>query len=181
MSEWWQIKDYPNYEVSKEGQVRNKITGKILKQRLSNTGYYRVCLYNENNHKFFSVHRLVASAFIENPYNKSCVNHIDNNPKNNNVENLEWVSYKENMQWASVQGRMDFDDKRKQEHRESLRKIMKPVIGTDKNGKKYYFDSIREADKYGFTSKHISDCCKGRRKTVNGLKWEYAEKEKENV
>lgn len=176
MNEWWQvIEGYPNYEVSTAGKVRNKVTGRILKPRISNTGYERVCLYNETSHKHISVHRLVALTFIDNPENKKCVNHIDNNRLNNRVENLEWVTYKENMIWASVQGRMSFSDERREKHRQSFQKIMKPVIGTDKNGNKYYFNSIREVERCGYTSKHISACCKGERKTANGLKWEYAE------
>ena len=176
MNEWWQIiQEFPNYEVSRDGQVRNINTGRILKSTISNMGYERVRLYKDSCSKQMSVHRLVALAFIANPDNKRCVNHIDNNPLNNNVTNLEWVTDKENMRWASSQGRMDFSDERKKKHRESLKGIMRAVVGTDKNGNKYFFNSIREADKYGFTSKHISDCCKGRRKTVNGLKWEYVE------
>lgn len=175
MSEWQVIKDFPNYEVSKDGKVRNRQTGKYLKSKISNTGYERVCLYKDSSCKQMGVHRLVALAFIDNPNNKRCVNHIDNNPLNNKVENLEWATYKENMQWAKVQGRMAYSEERKKKHRESMKTIMKPVIGTDKNGNKYYFDSVRETEKYGFKSQHISDCCKGKRKTSHGLKWEYAE------
>lgn len=52
--------------------------------------------YSEDNHKSVAVHRLVAEAFIENPENKNCIDHIDTNKENNNVGNLRWVTYKEN-------------------------------------------------------------------------------------
>lgn len=55
-------------------------------------GYYQVCL----DRKTRQIHRLVAEAFIDNPENKPVVNHIDYDRKNNNVNNLEWVTYKEN-------------------------------------------------------------------------------------
>lgn len=53
------------------------------------------------------MHRLVAETFIPNPKNYPCVNHIDCNRTNNNINNLEWCTYKENTQWALKNGRFD--------------------------------------------------------------------------
>jgi hypothetical protein len=104
---WRSVVGYEGYyEVSSEGRVRNVKTGRILKPRLRPNGYKIVTPSKENKVKTFSIHRLVAVAFIPNQENKPCVNHIDNNPSNNHVSNLEWVTHHENNQHAVMQGRM---------------------------------------------------------------------------
>lgn len=98
MNEIWKtINDFPNYEVSNLGRVRNKNTKKLLCARIGREGlYYSVYLINNSKENTQRVHRLVAKAFIPNPENKPMVNHIDGNKLNNNVNNLEWVTAKEN-------------------------------------------------------------------------------------
>jgi len=92
---WKQIEDYPNYEVSSEGQVRNIKTNQILKNQLSPMRYV-VNLYTNDAYKKCYLHRLVATAFIPNNEGKPEVDHIDRNKLNNNVSNLRWVSRNEN-------------------------------------------------------------------------------------
>lgn len=91
--EWRIIEEFPRYSVSSTGSVRNNTTGRILKASKS---YLYVDLYFGGNHKVIAVHRLVAKAFIENPQNKDCIDHIDTNKENNNVSNLRWVTHREN-------------------------------------------------------------------------------------
>jgi hypothetical protein len=94
---WRECVDYNMYEVSTFGNIRNKKTGKILKQSKSEGGYMSVGLMrNDETRKTPSVHRLVAITFIENPENKPQVNHLDKNRSNNNVNNLEWCTSREN-------------------------------------------------------------------------------------
>jgi hypothetical protein len=102
-----------SYEVSNLGNVRsidryciqknnfnekyNHIyKGKILKQFKNNAGYKQVQLSFRYKSIPKRVHRLVAEAFLDNPNNYKCVNHIDGNKENNNVNNLEWCSYSHN-------------------------------------------------------------------------------------
>jgi hypothetical protein len=69
---------------------------KILKPRKDKDGYEYVVLCVNCKTKTVSVHRLVCLAFLENPNNLPCINHKDENPSNNNVENLEWCTYSYN-------------------------------------------------------------------------------------
>lgn len=111
--EWREIVEYPTYLVSNTGLVKSltrdckrrsrkgniyltKYQERILKPRLGRNGYARVGLWNERGVKDFFIHRLVASAFIPNPLNYPYVNHLDCNPSNNCVQNLEWIDPKGN-------------------------------------------------------------------------------------
>jgi len=91
---WKKVLGYENYEVSTKGNVRKG--NKLMKTKLENNGYYRIGLYQNKMYKYFSIHRLVAVAFINNPQNKLCVDHINNNKIDNNVTNLRYVTHQEN-------------------------------------------------------------------------------------
>lgn len=101
MEEIW--KDIPGYEglyqVSNYGQVKSLKWGKerILKQSINNIGYLCVCLFDKRPIKR-NVHQLVSICFLEHQPNgyEKVVNHIDNNPLNNHVDNLELVSQRYN-------------------------------------------------------------------------------------
>ena len=75
------VPGYDNYSVTSHGRIRNNITDRFLKHGLSNCGYYIVGLCKNGKAKTHRVHRLVAIAFVDNPENKACVDHIDNNKK----------------------------------------------------------------------------------------------------
>lgn len=91
---WKKIEGYENYEVSTFGNVRNINTGRILKA--CNKGSYCRIGLSSGKIKTYTVHQLVAKAFIPNLENKNQVNHKDKNGLNNNVSNLEWVNNQEN-------------------------------------------------------------------------------------
>lgn len=91
-----QIKDYPNYIVTTYGGVINLKTNYKLKPFIRNGVHYSVCLSHKGETKHFHIHSLVAEAFLGKRPKGLVVDHIDNDPLNNNVENLRYVTSKEN-------------------------------------------------------------------------------------
>jgi len=93
------------YHISDHGQVKSYKGGKerILKPALRgapHSRYWAVRIKTNEKWKMYNIHRLVALAFLSNPYNKPQVNHRDGNKLNNRADNLEWVTSKENTQHA---------------------------------------------------------------------------------
>lgn len=98
------------YQISNKGNVKSlerttthnrRLSEKLLKTRQDKNGYYIVTIYKNKRRYDFKVHRLVALMFIPNPKNLPLVNHKDENPANNNVDNLEWCSYSYNVNYGS--------------------------------------------------------------------------------
>lgn len=163
---WKEIIGYENkYLISNYGDVKSvnynntKIEHNLTKS-LSKKGYETVALYNNGKRKYFKVHRLVAEAFIPNPTNKLQVNHIDENKQNNSVNNLEWCDAKYNNNYGK---RLD--------------KCKKAINQYDLNNNLINsYDSILDASKsLKVRAGNICECCKNKRLTAYGYKWQYKE------
>lgn len=114
MEIWKDIKGYEGkYQVSNLGYVKSLMmwTGdryirrdKILRGLLNKNGYLYVSLSKDGKVERFKVNRLVAEAFIDNPYNLPITNHKDGNKLNNVTDNLEWCTYSDNLKHAYKKG-----------------------------------------------------------------------------
>ena len=101
---WKDIAGYEGkYQVSNLGRVKSLWKNKLMCPRANKLGYYQIYLYSDSKtRKMYSVHRLVATAFIDNSDNLPLVNHKDENPSNNCVENLEWCTNKYNVCYGNA-------------------------------------------------------------------------------
>ncbi|AGC01811.1 HNH endonuclease [Acanthamoeba polyphaga moumouvirus] len=158
---WKSIPDFKNYEVSNNGNIRNKNTKKIRKLQLK-MGYHYCCLSENNKSKNFRVHRLVAKLFVKNPNKYDIVNHLDGNKLNNNYKNLEWTTISGNNQHAADN---------------NLTNVTKRRI-TQYVGDQLYaeYNSLSEASKAtGFHMSRIVEVCKGSREEYEGYIFKYTD------
>lgn len=101
MEIWKDIEGFEGrYQISTWGRVRNAITMCIIKPYSNKKGYLKVGLMKGDKSIKFRVNRLVAQAFIPNPYNLPQVNHKDGNKVNNSFTNLEWTTNAINQEHA---------------------------------------------------------------------------------
>lgn len=188
---WKDVVGYEGYyQVSNLGRVRSldrivrhkngiitKYKSKIISQAKNRYGYIMVRLSKNCITTSFSVHRLVAIAFIDYDENRPEVNHIDGNKENNCVDNLEWCTRSQNIIHACKKGLRDTCKKSsiknfKIASEKNKRKVNQYDLN-DKFIKQWeYISDVAKKMKYDSSS--ISKCCRGKAKTAYGYKWEYA-------
>ena len=97
MEKWKTILENDNYEISDNGNFRNK-KGRVLKLNTNSRGYLYCNISTKGKVTKVKIHILVAKCFVDNIQNKETVNHIDGDKLNNHYSNLEWLTRKENIQ-----------------------------------------------------------------------------------
>ena len=139
------------YEISNTGKVRRK--GKLTerKLRLKHDGYLDVMLYKDGKHLTCSIHRLVATTFLENTDNKRTVNHIDGDKTNNNVDNLQWATDSEQQKHAYDNG-LRVPTKGEQHGRA---KLTKDEVREIRERRDIGWSIIKLAKEYGVDQKNI--------------------------
>lgn len=108
VEEWRDVKGYENlYQVNRKGEVRSSHKGywEKLSASKSSSGYRIFLFHKDGKRKNMRGNRLVAEAFIPNPYNLPFVNHKDENPLNDCVENLEWCTCEYNNNYGTLKER----------------------------------------------------------------------------
>lgn len=143
------------YQVSNLGRVKSlgnneERKDKILKPGI-NHGYCIVELSKNNNKRKFSIHRLVAESFLDNPNKLPQVNHIDQNKQNNRVDNLEYCTSKYNIRYSKARPVGCFNN-------EILIK---------------YYNAIKDTEKDGFNIANVCLCCQGKKPQYKGFQWKY--------
>lgn len=173
------------YEVSNLGRVRSLVRyydiinklgipmhikrgGKVLNSKVMPNGYIIVRLHKDGEETNALAHRLVAQAFIPNPYNLPVVNHKDQDKANNRVENLEWCTISYNVTYMGAR-------------EEGAIKIRKPIEQLTMDGQHVaYYDCIKTLHRLTggrFHSRNIKRACLGlHQKTAYGFRWRYADK-----
>ena len=185
MEEWRDIEGYEGYyQISNMGRVKSLertvrcnrgyriVPEKIMKAGENDYGYLRVELYKEGSKEQPLVHVLVATAFLDNADNLPEVNHKDENPKNNCVENLEWCNRSYNVNYGTR-------NKKVSEKMTNNPKLSKSILGINKiSGLIVDFPSIMEASRQtGIDQGNITRCCKGKLKSAGGYYWMYSDSE----
>lgn len=179
--EWRDVVGYEGiYKVSNKGRVaslsrtvdrkRYKFVckPKLLKDRIGKNGYSTITLCDEyNNQHPASIHYIVASAFIQNPNNYPCIDHINTIRNDNRVENLRWCTVSMNNLNPITRSKMS--KSRTGKYFGSY----KPVVGVNISDTKdiRFYKSTTETVKDGFCQRHVSSVCRGVRNKHKGYKW----------
>lgn len=170
---WKDIEGYEGiYQVSNLGNVKslNYVRmgiEKVLKPKKHNKGYLQVQLTAKKD-KTFTIHRLVAKAFIPNPDNLPLINHKDENKQNNRAENLEWCNYSYNSMYS-----------RKLHPERAKRSFILGDLKINQYSKEGELLKTWDNSRQIFVETKMSDwaiseCCRGNRKSAYGYIWQYA-------
>ncbi|APV42114.1 hypothetical protein PFAS1_23340 [Pseudomonas frederiksbergensis] len=158
VSSWGRVKRIAHSYITLTGIQKNH-SERIL-QRKKTEDYPRFNLQEDGKAKAYLVHRLIAQAFVPNPHEYSCVNHIDGDKSNPHPENLEWCTHQQNMQHAIETG---------------LSKFSVPVMCAD-GGSGFWFPSLKSAVEHTGVSKPcICAAAKKKQKTAGGMVWDYTD------
>lgn len=174
---WKDIEGFEGlYQISNLGRVKSfqktyknsKQPYRILSLSSNQSGYLSVYLRASNgkDHRY-TIHRLVAVAFIDNPNNYPCINHKDENKNNNCVDNLEWCSYSYNNAYGTARLRSRITRSR-------------PVSQFTKEGVwiATYVTPAIAADILNCERHTIVRCCNKENKTALGYIWKWANESK---
>ena len=177
---WRDVVGYEGlYKVSNQGRIMSRY-GKILKPQEDKDGYLKITLHNNKRTFATFVHRIVAIAFIPNPNNLPIINHKDQSPNkktglivNNNVENLEWCTYKYNNNYKNA-------NELKSKSQMNRKDVSIEVLQYSLDGVfiKEYASQKEAYRKTGISQANISKSCVSKKYQAGGYMWFFKENEK---
>jgi HNH endonuclease/NUMOD1 domain len=161
---WHTVEEFPNFEVSNDGLVRNIKTRNYITLSFRDE-YYRVKVFDGQRNKNYYVNVLVATYFCIRPEGTNVVHHRNGKKTDNRAENLEWVTYGRNTdEWQKTR---DYVNEIEQHENGKLIKVWK---------------SVREASEtLEYNGDCIRHCCNGLRKTYKGFVWNYKNERKKKI
>lgn len=162
------FKNYTKYEVFEDGRIWSYSRKRFLKPAKDRGGYYYLHLSDNNGDiKNYQVHRVVYEAIKGQILEGMQVNHIDEDKSNNSISNLNLMTPKENTNWGTRTARAT----------EKLTNgVTSKKVAAYRDGVLVMtFPSTQEAERQGYHSGHISECCNGKLKTHKGYQWLYFE------
>lgn len=164
---WIDMNEFPNHQLSTQGRVRNKKTGRILKSFPDRYGYLRLSIGNVDN---VYIHQLMGEYFFgPKPFPKAEVNHLDTDRQNNHFLNLEWTTRKGNAEWASYKGTIDYQ--KGLDRALEVNRIRVRIVETGQE-----FESVKDCASYfGVNPNRVSRCLRGSRmgQRLHGMHVEY--------
>lgn len=181
MEIWKKIDNFPNYMISNLGRVKSlNYRGNTKKEVLltpykNNEGYLGLNLWNNGKCKHYTIHRLVAQAFISNPENKPFIDHINTIRNDNRVENLRWVTSKENRNNPLTLYKIRGDKSCHYGKFGILNNNHRIILQYTEDGVfiKEWGSTMDIHRELGIDNSSISKCCRGKYKTAGGFIWRY--------
>lgn len=170
---WKEIKGYDGrYLISSSGNVislnyRRTNKAKMLTWKINNKGYAWVELWKNGVKEQRLIHRIVAETFIDNPEGYKIINHKDENPLNNDVDNLEWCDQSYNTIYS-----LELHPERKNKGKNMGLAIIQ--LDNDGNIIKEWENARTILLETGMSDYSITEVCRGRRHMAYGYLWRYA-------
>lgn len=158
--EWRDVPGYEGlYKVSSEGRIMSSYSKKLLtpvKSGPKGKDYYAITLVKDGFKKRFYIHKLVALAFIPNPQNLPCIDHLNTDRYDNRYRNLRWCSFSDNNLNPNT-----------------AKKRYQPIVRLKNGQLQQIYESITSATSDGFHSSCIIACCRNKIKSHRGFCWMY--------
>lgn len=199
MNEIWKpIKGYEGYyEASNLGNIRSVDRvilstanilhtehkqlrrGRVLKQGNGRKGYKIVVLQRDGQKRTMYTHRIIAMTFVENPYNKPCIDHINGVCTDNRAENLRWCTQKENINNPNTVYKNL--DTLKQNALTNCK--AKTILQLDKDSLEVIQEILPKSSYFkdmGYVRAYITSACRNRNKNAYGYKWAFKDDMFEN-